>query len=124
MAKFKKEMFISKRNRKLKNQPSGILYLLNQNKVMKKIVDSHLWLYFLLFTVGINAQEIKPLIQSKLNGSVVDEITNEPIIGASINIKGTTHGVSSDLDGKFYFQTGQKLPYTLIISYVGSLVST
>lgn len=103
----------------MKNQPSGILYLLNQNKVMKKILDSHLWLYFLLFTVGINAQEIKPLIQSKLNGSVVDEITNEPIIGASINIKGTTHGVSSDLDGKFYFQTGQKLPYTLIISYVG-----
>lgn len=72
-----------------------------------------------MFSLGINAQETTPLIQSKLEGTVVDQITNEPIIGASINIKGTTHGVQTDLDGKFYFQTGQKYPYTLIISFLG-----
>ena len=86
---------------------------------MKKILNTYTWLCILLISVGINAQETKPLIQSKLEGKVIDQITNEPIIGASINIKGTTHSVNTDLDGKFYFQTGQKFPYTLIVSYVG-----
>ncbi|MCV9927498.1 SusC/RagA family TonB-linked outer membrane protein [Flavobacterium sp. LS1R49] len=86
---------------------------------MKKKLNRYIWLCILLISIGINAQESKPLIQSKLNGIVVDAITKEPIIGASINIKGTTHGAITDLDGKFYFQTGQKFPYTLIVSYMG-----
>ncbi len=73
----------------------------------------------LLISIGVKAQETKPLIQSKLEGTVVDAVTKEPVIGASVNIKGTTHGVVTDLDGKFFFQTGQKFPYTLIISYLG-----
>ncbi len=73
----------------------------------------------LFITAGIQAQNTTPLIQSKLDGTVVDAITNQPIIGASVNIKGTTHGVVTDTEGKFYFQTGQKFPYTLIVSYIG-----
>ena len=72
-----------------------------------------------LISIVVKAQETKPLIQSKLEGTVVDAVTKEPVIGASVNIKGTTHGVVTDLDGKFFFQTGQKFPYTLIISYLG-----
>lgn len=86
---------------------------------MKKKLNSCLWLCILLISIGINAQETKPLIQSKLEGTVIDAATKEPIIGASINIKGTTHGVVTDFDGKFYFQTGQKLPYTLIVTFLG-----
>ncbi|WP_163410467.1 SusC/RagA family TonB-linked outer membrane protein [Flavobacterium ajazii] len=86
---------------------------------MKKNLYLFSFLSIFMLSLGINAQETTPLIQSKLEGTVVDQITNEPIIGASINIKGTTHGVQTDLDGKFYFQTGQKYPYTLIISFLG-----
>ena len=86
---------------------------------MKKILNRYTWLCILLISIGINAQETKPLIQSKLEGTVIDAITKEPVIGASINIKGTTHGVVTDLDGKFFFQTGQKFPYTLVVSYLG-----
>ena len=86
---------------------------------MKKILNRYTWLCILLISIGINAQETKPLIQSKLEGTVIDAVTKEPVIGASINIKGTTHGVVTDLDGKFFFQTGQKFPYTLIVSYLG-----
>ena len=86
---------------------------------MKKILNTYTWLFILLISVVINAQKTQPLIQSKLEGKVIDQITNEPIIGASVLIKGTTHGVNTDIDGKFYFQTGQKFPYTLIISYIG-----
>ncbi|QSW89272.1 SusC/RagA family TonB-linked outer membrane protein [Flavobacterium endoglycinae] len=86
---------------------------------MKKKLNRYAWLCIFLISIGIKAQETKPLIQSKLEGIVVDAVTKEPIIGASVNIKGTTHGVITDFDGKFFFQTGQKLPYTLIVSYLG-----
>ncbi len=86
---------------------------------MKKKLKRYAWLCILLITIGVNAQETKPLIQSKLEGTVVDAVTKEPIIGASVTIQGTTHGVVTDTDGKFYFQTGQKFPYVLLVSYLG-----
>lgn len=86
---------------------------------MKKKLNIHAWLCILLISVGINAQETKPLIQSRLDGTVIDAVTNEPIIGASVTIKGITHSVTTDTEGKFYFQTGQKFPYTLVINYIG-----
>jgi len=86
---------------------------------MKKNTKLILWISILFISIGINAQNTEPNIQSKLNGTIVDQISNQPIIGASVNIKGTTHGVETDIDGKFYFQTGQKFPYTLVINYIG-----
>ncbi|AYN04589.1 TonB-dependent receptor [Flavobacterium sp. 140616W15] len=86
---------------------------------MKKKLNIYSLLFLLFVSAGIKAQNTTPLIQSKLDGTVVDDITNQPIIGASVNIKGTTHGVVTDTEGKFYFQTGQKFPYTLIVSYIG-----
>ena len=86
---------------------------------MKKKLNIYILLFLLFITAGIQAQNTTPLIQSKLDGTVVDAITNQPVIGASVTIKGTTHGVVTDAEGKFYFQTGQKFPYTLIVSYIG-----
>ncbi|MCD9577079.1 SusC/RagA family TonB-linked outer membrane protein [Flavobacterium soyae] len=86
---------------------------------MKKNINLILWVTILLTSLQFKAQNTTPLIQSKLDGTVVDDITNQPIIGASVTIKGTTHGVQTDAEGKFYFQTGQKFPYTLIVSYIG-----
>lgn len=86
---------------------------------MKKILNIHSWLFLLLLSVGGNAQDTKPLIQSKLEGTVIDAITNQSIPGAIVQIKGVTHSVVTDEEGKFYFQTGQKFPYTLIVSYIG-----
>ncbi len=74
------------------------------------------WLGFVLFTSALNAQSNPAIINSTLRGEVLDEKTKEPVIGATVQIKGTTHGVVTDVDGKFYFQTGQILPYTLIVS--------
>jgi len=121
MAWLKENLSLNKRKtRELKNQPSGLLVnYLNQYKEMKKNINVYTLLFFLFLTSGIHAQNTTPLIQSKLDGTVVDDITNQPIIGASVIIKGTTHGVQTDTEGKFYFQTGQKLPYTLIITYIG-----
>jgi len=52
----------------------------------------------------------------KVSGTVVDE-TNEPLIGASVMVKGTKGGVVTDLDGNFTIEAGSNA--VLVISYVG-----
>ena len=86
---------------------------------MKKKLNIYSLVILILLSIGINAQNTKPLIQSRLDGTVIDDNTNEPIVGATIAIKGITHSVISDAEGKFYFQTGQKFPYILVVSYIG-----
>lgn len=86
---------------------------------MKKFIYFFVWVSSLFISLGLTAQNTQPIINSTLNGRVLDRKTQEPIVGASVQIKGTTHGVQTDVDGKFYFQTGQKFPYTLVISFIG-----
>ena len=51
-----------------------------------------------------------------IQGNIVDE-NKEPVIGASIKIKGTTQGTITDIDGNFSFEAS--LDDKVIISYVG-----
>ncbi|SEN31211.1 TonB-linked outer membrane protein, SusC/RagA family [bacterium A37T11] len=65
------------------------------------------------------AQETTPRVNSNLHGKVLDSLSHEPLPGATVQIEGVTHSVKTDAEGNYNFVTGQKLPYTLIISYVG-----
>ena len=53
----------------------------------------------------------------KCTGTVLDE-TGEGVIGASVAVKGTTQGASTDFDGNFSI-ANVKTGATLVISYVG-----
>lgn len=53
----------------------------------------------------------------QVNGLVLDAM-GEPIIGASVVVKGTTNGVVTDLDGKFEIPNVKK-GSTITISYIG-----
>ncbi len=56
--------------------------------------------------------------ERSISGSVSDQSTNESLPGASVLIKGTTVGVTTDIDGKFTL----KIPAdanSLVVSYVG-----
>lgn len=67
------------------------------------------------------AQEIKPIINASLTGTVIDAITKEPLQGVTVQLDAVTHQVSTDNKGIFQFVTGQKLPFTLNLSLVGYL---
>lgn len=73
----------------------------------------------LLLPLHIFAQNATSTINSVLHGRVTDSKQGTPLEGASVAIKNTTHSVVTDQHGKFTFRTGQKLPYILIISFVG-----
>ena len=61
-------------------------------------------------TAFVQAENIK--------GTVVDKVTKEPLIGATIQVAGTTMGTITDFDGKFELPELENKSYTLIISYV------
>ena len=53
-----------------------------------------------------------------LKGTVIDKSTQEPLIGASVQIKGTTMGTITDMDGHFELKDLKNGQYTLIVSYI------
>jgi outer membrane cobalamin receptor len=55
--------------------------------------------------------------QTKITGTIVDE-TNQPLPGASIVVKGTANGTSTDFDGKFSLKVKSNSG-TLVVSFIG-----
>lgn len=56
--------------------------------------------------------------QFNITGSVFDKKLNEPIIGASVLVKGTSNGTITDMDGKFSLKNVTK-GSVLTVSYIG-----
>ena len=54
--------------------------------------------------------------QTVITGTVVSATDGEPIIGASVKVKGTTQGAVTDLNGKFKINT--EAGKTLVFSYI------
>ncbi|MGY0407191.1 MAG: carboxypeptidase-like regulatory domain-containing protein [Polaribacter sp.] len=55
--------------------------------------------------------------QTKITGTVVDE-TNQPLPGASVLVKGTTNGISTNFDGKFTLNATSNSG-TIVVSFMG-----
>lgn len=71
-----------------------------------------LTMFLALFFIGIGLA----VAQTQVRGTVVDE-AGEPVIGATIQVKGTSQGTVSDIDGNFTLSA--PAGGTLVISYVG-----
>ncbi len=56
---------------------------------------------------------------TSITGEVVDEGSKEPLIGASILVKGSSQGTVTDFDGKFVLNTDLALPFVVVVSYTG-----
>ncbi len=66
--------------------------------------------FFLVSTVSIYAQT------KSVTGTVIDGL-NEPLIGVSVKVQGTTNGTITDIDGKYTLSVGSG--DVLEFSYVG-----
>ena len=77
---------------------------------MKKKLTSVL--LFLAMSVGVVSAQT-----SKVTGKVIGE-DGEPVIGASIIVKGTTVGTVTDFDGNFELEVPAN-GKQLVISYIG-----
>lgn len=92
--------------------------LCGENQNMKLLFMTHKFLslvatlLLVLFSRPIMAQN------GTIKGSIIDEITKEPLIGAAVLIEGITKGASTDLDGNYEIQNVDAGTYTLRASYV------
>ncbi|RRB04202.1 TonB-dependent receptor [Larkinella rosea] len=85
---------------------------------MQRILKLTLLIGVLLTPLFLSAQNA-PIVNATISGKVLDARNNEPLIGATVSIKGTTNGAATDANGDFNLVTGQKLPFTLVVSFVG-----
>ena len=72
-----------------------------------------IFILFLLFSCHIL------YAQTTISGTIKDNDTKESLIGANVIVKNSTNGTATNLDGFFQINTSEKLPVTLIISYLG-----
>ena len=56
--------------------------------------------------------------QNVIRGIVIDSLTREPLPSATVYINGTTHGTTTDADGRFELKD-VTFPSTIIFSFVG-----
>lgn len=75
---------------------------------MKKLT---LFLIAIMTCLGVSAQNVS------VSGTVVSAADGEPLIGASVMVKGSSTGTATDIDGNFNLQAPDGK--TLVISYVG-----
>ena len=58
------------------------------------------------------------MAQTKVSGTVISADDGEPVIGASVVVKGTKQGVATDFDGNFTLTTSARNPQ-ITVSYIG-----
>ena len=74
------------------------------------------WLSLLLFILvpGVILAQ-----SGKIRGTVVDEQTKEPLLGANVTIEGTSYGAATDVDGTFQIFNIPVGIYTIKAKYIG-----
>jgi TonB-linked SusC/RagA family outer membrane protein len=77
-------------------------------------------LYKHFFAVALSSLPAIVAAQSELTGQVRDVQTGEPLIGATVVVKGQAgQGVITDVEGHFTLRTSSNIPLTLTIAYAG-----
>lgn len=73
-----------------------------------------------LFTFSCILLVYIPLFgQNSISGTVLDRTSNQPLLGVTILVKGTTNGTTTDYDGEFNLILNNSFPISLNLSYIG-----
>jgi len=76
--------------------------------------------YILLITLYImSSLSLSAQSTGSIQGTVLDETTQQPVVGANVIIPGTNQGAATDLDGKFMVERLPVGTYLLRVDYIG-----
>ncbi|MEP2689337.1 MULTISPECIES: TonB-dependent receptor [Maribacter] len=70
------------------------------------------------FALAAFLMTVTAFSQGSISGTVLDGDTNTPLPGATVMVKGTTNGTSTDFDGNFTINASAESG-TLVVSYIG-----
>ena len=85
---------------------------------MKKLFTSKKKLLFLMIALLMVFGQQTAMAQSQRVTGNVSDIRGEPLPGATVSVKGTTKGASTDMNGNFEIQIKPK-ENTLVITMIG-----
>ncbi len=74
-------------------------------------------LFFLILIT--RALVLETFSQTVINGKILDQETNEELIGASVKIINSNYGCITDFNGGFIIKTNTPLPFDIEVSYIG-----
>jgi iron complex outermembrane receptor protein len=78
-------------------------------------MSKYLLLFLLLFATATTFAQG----QARVTGKLIDTVTREPLIGATVSVKGTTKATTTALDGSFKISVEDISNTTLVVTYVG-----
>jgi len=109
-----------KHRKNMQNFTKVVLYS-NTKTLYDKFLQLLVGTFLIIFIPTVSFAQIQttPLVNATISGKVIDGQTKESLPGAVVQLEGVTHSVPTDENGEFRFVTGQKLPATLIVSYLG-----
>lgn len=88
----------------------------SSSKLLRPLSFAKVWktmLFVLMLGMGVNASAQNITVK----GTVIDN-TDEPLIGASVQVEGTKNAAAADLDGNFTLKNVSPKA-TLVVSYIG-----
>ncbi|MDZ7691036.1 MAG: carboxypeptidase-like regulatory domain-containing protein [Balneolaceae bacterium] len=68
--------------------------------------------------------EVAPVLQTTVTGTVTDAQTGDPLPGANVSIQGTTTGSSTNSEGEYSISDVEPGTYTFVASFIGYQEST
>jgi TonB-linked SusC/RagA family outer membrane protein len=94
-------------------------FMVNIKKTAQQVYKTFTFRHRILFLLCVILFQFSTPVRSEdISGRILDEKTNEPVIGATISYDKGKTGTVSDVDGRFTLPL-PSLPATLAVSYVG-----
>ncbi|MET3979288.1 TonB-dependent receptor [Mucilaginibacter sp. UYP25] len=82
---------------------------------MKKVLSAITVLFVLTLTAG----NLLAQTTGRISGKVIDQKTSETLIGATVNIEGTTKAAATDVDGHYVLSGLAPGKYVVLVRYIG-----
>lgn len=92
----------------------------NNYSVHNCLIQVFILLFILIQPNFLNAQSNS----GRLQGTVVDASSDQPLPGANVFLQGTAKGSSTDLDGNYRIPSIAAGKYTIVVSYIGYIKQT
>lgn len=83
---------------------------------MKFVKSNAIKILLVLFIFPNLSHAVTP---GKIKGKVFDAITNQPLLGANVFLKGTSLGAATNMDGSYFIRNIPVGIYTIQVSYIG-----
>lgn len=90
---------------------------------MKNLVLSLMMVFAVTFAMANNSKDNKTVEANAnativLSGSVIDQTTNEALVGVKVELEGTNQVTYTDFDGNYAFENVKPGTYNVAASYV------